>query len=438
LSKRYTKLRDSSTSENDRENEENERVFNQSFDYSTNENSSLKTAYEHLYDLFVRQKNKFFLDYNKLHDEYLKLSLVAAAPPKDALLNSKVNLLKSKLKAERLKNAENSKEIQELTEHLNSKIENIEFKNLNKLEIEDLSNRLQSEILQSDLLKRQVTDLEMQIELNRTKLNSLNLQQKEKEKEFQAYQEKIDQIEKREQVNLSELNDLNKKLTDEIDNLKRDSKNFLDEKLELEITIEDLKRTLKLTEKESQHIRAKLLITPEDEALKIKNRYDALLPSNNSNNIARSASNISMASLEKSEIFNDFAIDITHIEKVVQETDSNIMEQKPLSGVHSCLQTLRDQMSDLQRQANQDDTSISSSTWKYKLGFQCEKCEMNWQVEHQVQGKTTEGGADEFLDSPITQNVPRCNCYKMGSTLALSEETDPIDLPVLSSSAESI
>ena len=62
-----------------------------------------------------------------------------------------------------------------------------------------------------------------------------------------------------------------------------------------------------------------------------KSPYRALMPSelhNSRNSIAKSASNISLASLENSEIFNDFAIDITHIEKVVQESDSVIMEQK--------------------------------------------------------------------------------------------------------------
>ena len=97
---------------------------------------------------------------------------------------------------------------------------------------------------------------------------------------------------------------------------------------------------------------------------------------------------------------------------------------RPLEGVQSCLQTLRDQMSELQHQAN-NDQSISSSTWKYKLGFHCEKCEMKWEVEHQVKdnsGKDNRG--EEFLESPITQNVPRCNCYKMYQSDNVNKEID--------------
>jgi hypothetical protein len=36
---------------------------------------------------------------------------------------------------------------------------------------------------------------------------------------------------------------------------------------------------------------------------------------------------------------------------------------------------------------------------------------MKWEVEHQIQdnnGKET--GSDEFLDSPFTQVIPKCNC----------------------------
>ncbi len=75
------------------------------------------------------------------------------------------------------------------------------------------------------------------------------------------------------------------------------------------------------------------MITPDDETLSLdeKSPYRALMPpelSASRNSIAKSTSNISLASLEASEIFNDFAIDITHIEKVVQDSDSNIMEKR--------------------------------------------------------------------------------------------------------------
>ena len=66
-------------------------------------------------------------------------------------------------------------------------------------------------------------------------------------------------------------------------------------------------------------------------------------------------------------------------------------------------------MSDLQHQVHEQ--SVTNSTWKYKLGFTCEKCEMKWEVEHQIKdnnGKET--GSDEFLDSPFTQVIPKCNC----------------------------
>ena len=99
--------------------------------------------------------------------------------------------------------------------------------------MEDTKNRLESNILQNDVLKRQIKDLEMQLEIANAKINvkyfrvfcrknatlltksiflyfqSLNEQKTEKEKEFHAYQEKIEQIEKREEVNLNELKSLN-------------------------------------------------------------------------------------------------------------------------------------------------------------------------------------------------------------------------------------
>lgn len=79
----------------------------------------------------------------------------------------------------------------------------------------------------------------------------------------------------------------------------------------------------------------------------------------------------------RTQIANDFAIDITHIEKMVQDTDAvAIMEKRPLDGVQSCLKSLRDQMSNLQ--VEQEQNVRASTQWRYKLGFTCEKCEMKW------------------------------------------------------------
>ena len=40
-----------------------------------------------------------------------------------------------------------------------------------KIALEESKNRLQSEILQNDVLKRQIKDLEMQLEISKAKLN---------------------------------------------------------------------------------------------------------------------------------------------------------------------------------------------------------------------------------------------------------------------------
>lgn len=79
----------------------------------------------------------------------------------------------------------------------------------------------------------------------------------------------------------------------------------------------------------------------------------------------------------RNQIANDFAIDITHIEKMVQDTDAAaIMDKRPLDGVQSCLKSLRDQMSNLQ--VEQEQNVRASTQWRYRLGFTCEKCEMKW------------------------------------------------------------
>lgn len=51
-------------------------------------------------------------------------------------------------------------------------------------------------------------------------------------------------------------------------------------------------------------------------------------------------------------------------------------------------------------------------------------------MEHQVRDNSgKEHNGDEFLDTPITQTVPRCNCYKMEAQLETrSNETKIEDL----------
>jgi len=44
-----------------------------------------------------------------------------------------------------------------------------------------------------------------------------------------------------------------------------------------------------------------------------------------------------------------------------------------------------------------------------------------------------EHSGDEFLDTPITQTVPRCNCYKMETAPPHAESSSEIKLEDLSS-----
>ena len=68
------------------------------------------------------------------------------------------------------------------------------------------------------------------------------------------------------------------------------------------------------------HIRAKLLKPSIKEKSYL---YKAIMPASSS------LSNIrTIDSFENSEILNDFAIDVTHIEKVVQDTDLIMIEKK--------------------------------------------------------------------------------------------------------------
>ena len=108
-------------------------------------------------------------------------------------------------------------------------------------------------------------------------------------------------------------------------------------------------------------------------------------------------------------------------------------------------------MSDLQHQVYEQ--AKSSSTWRYKLGFSCEKCEMRWyttsvtnanfqsfdllfdllidrliskrEFEHQIKSNDeAKTNTDEFLESPITQQMPpRCNCAQL---LDLAESDEPV------------
>ena len=71
------------------------------------------------------------------------------------------------------------------------------------------------------------------------------------------------------------------------------------------------------------HIRAKLL-RPNSE-YENKSTHRAIMPANNAFETNRLNS---IDSFENSEILNDFAIDVTHIEKVVQDTDLIMIEKK--------------------------------------------------------------------------------------------------------------
>lgn len=133
-----------------------------------------------------------------------------------------------------------------------------------------------------------------------------------------------------------------------------------------------------------KHIRAKLLIPPSSNELSIGSDgrpLRAIMPPEMKSSQLSLESFISNEennnnNMNEETIANDFAIDITHIEKMVQDTDSIILDKRPLDGVQSCLKSLRDQMSDLQHEVHEQ--TRASSQWRYRLGFTCEKCEMKW------------------------------------------------------------
>ena len=62
-----------------------------------------------------------------------------------------------------------------------------------------------------------------------------------------------------------------------------------------------------------------------DNEYKNKSPYRAIMPANQRDD-AKQLKN-SIDSFEHSEILNDFAIDVTHIEKVVQDTDLIMIEK---------------------------------------------------------------------------------------------------------------
>lgn len=84
-------------------------------------------------------------------------------------------------------------------------------------------------------------------------------------------------------------------------------------------------------------------------------------------------------------------------------------------------------MSELQQQVSNQ--ARSSTSWRYKLGFTCEKCEMKWEIEHQVKDNNVNSHSNnnnqdqesdqDFLQSSITQQqMPKCNC----SSQAIQQE----------------
>jgi hypothetical protein len=83
---------------------------------------------------------------------------------------------------------------------------------------------------------------------------------------------------------------------------------------------------------ELKHIRAKLLTTQEESAITNDGKpLKAIMPSKQESLYGSTSSlnsNSFATQLESSELFNDFAIDITHVEKMVQDTDLIIMEKK--------------------------------------------------------------------------------------------------------------
>jgi hypothetical protein len=95
---------------------------------------------------------------------------------------------------------------------------------------------------------------------------------------------------------------------------------------------------------------------------------------------------------------------------------------RPLESVQSCLKSLRDQMSDLQKSVNDQHVIGASSMLKYKLGFSCEKCEMRWEIDYQVkENQSPLDDNDQFLSDSIANQLPKCNCAKLQNAASNSE-----------------
>lgn len=74
------------------------------------------------------------------------------------------------------------------------------------------------------------------------------------------------------------------------------------------------------------------------------------------------------------------------------------------------LKSLSDQMYEVQNQVYEH--TQDSSTWKYRLGFACEKCEMEWEIEHHVVNiHEANNIPEDFFDMSIIRPLPKCDCY---------------------------
>jgi hypothetical protein len=79
-------------------------------------------------------------------------------------------------------------------------------------------------------------------------------------------------------------------------------------------------------------------------------------------------------------------------------------------------------MSDLQSQVYEH--AKASSTWKYKLGFSCEKCDMKWEIEHHVNDmESNYENQESFIDTSFIRPVPKCNCNQTKLISVTDRET---------------
>ena len=80
----------------------------------------------------------------------------------------------------------------------------------------------------------------------------MNEEKEQLEKEVQLNKEKMAQVESHNESSINELMSFNTKLLAESESLKKEINDLSKDKLELESTVDDLKRTLNLTEEESK------------------------------------------------------------------------------------------------------------------------------------------------------------------------------------------